>query len=158
MGKCHAMAYNNAELLFPDWGLAPQMVLLIDEDTGHLDAMQRLFPRSRISTDWTEAISDPEVDLIDVCLPDKLHFPIAKAALEAGKHVYCEKPLTENAAQARELARLAAAGSLVTRVGHNFPRNPVHDLAREIVDAGEIDSALDTYENAVNTGPLSSVR
>jgi predicted dehydrogenase len=63
---------------------------------------------------------------------------VAKAALLAGKHVYCEKPLADTAAEARELADLAREKGLITRVGHGFPRNPVHDLAKEIIAAGEI--------------------
>lgn len=60
------------------------------------------------------------------------------AALLAGKHVYCEKPLVDTAAEARDLANIAREKGLITRVGHAFPRNPVHDLAKEIIDAGEI--------------------
>lgn len=56
----------------------------------------------------------------------------------AGKHVYCEKPLADTAAEARDLANIAREKGLITRVGHAFPRNPVHDLAKEIIDAGEI--------------------
>ena len=63
---------------------------------------------------------------------------MAKAALLAGKHVYCEKPLADTAAEAKELADLASAKGLITRVGHGFPRNPVHDLAKEIIGSGEI--------------------
>ncbi|CAN0594883.1 unnamed protein product, partial [Ectocarpus sp. 12 AP-2014] len=90
-----------------------------------------------IST-WQEAVADPDIDLIDICLPDNLHYEVAKAALLAGKHVYCEKPLADTAAQARELADIAREKGVITRVGHAFPRNPVHDLAKEIIEAGEI--------------------
>jgi predicted dehydrogenase len=68
---------------------------------------------------------------------------VAKAALLAGKHVYCEKPLADTAAQARELADLAREKGVITRVGHAFPRNPVHDLAKDIIGSGEIGEITD---------------
>ncbi|MGO8470352.1 Gfo/Idh/MocA family oxidoreductase, partial [Rhizobium leguminosarum] len=55
-----------------------------------------------------------------------------KAALLAGKHVYCEKPLANTAAEAQELADIARAKGVITLVGHAFPRNPVHDLAKDM--------------------------
>jgi predicted dehydrogenase len=93
---------------------------------------------ARILQDWNLAVADPGVDLIDICLPDHLHYQVAKAALLAGKHVYCEKPLANTAAEARELADIARAKGVITRVGHAFPRNPVHDLAKDIIQSGEI--------------------
>jgi predicted dehydrogenase len=83
-------------------------------------------------------VDDPEVDLVDICLPDNLHYPVAKAALLAGKHVYCEKPLADTAAEVRELADIARGKGLITWVGHGCPRNPVRDLAKEIIASGEI--------------------
>src|SRR4029077_20357396 len=93
-----------------------------------IGAAEANHPTARTSTEWRGALEDPSVDLIDVCLPDNLHYAVAKAALEAGKHVYCEKPFTETAAEARELAALAPRKDAVTRVGHNFPCNPVHSV------------------------------
>src|SRR3954469_23833830 len=138
MGKCHSLGYRSAALLFPEMGAAPEIVWLVDSAERRLAELQPVYGGARISTDWREAITDPEVGLVDVCLPDHLHYEVAKAALLAGKHVYCEKPFTSTAAEAAELAALAAERGLVTRVGHNFPKNPVHDLAKEIIDCGEI--------------------
>jgi len=95
-------------------------------------------PDAKILDTWQDAVNDPDVDLIDICLPDNLHYEVAKAALLAGKHVYCEKPLADTAPQARELADIAQEKGLITRVGHSFPRNPIHDRAKEIIEAGEI--------------------
>ncbi|MGO8264130.1 Gfo/Idh/MocA family protein, partial [Rhizobium ruizarguesonis] len=75
-------------------------------------------PGARILQYWNLAVADPEVDLIDICLHDHLNYQVAKAALLAGKHVYCEKPLANTAAEARELADIARAKGVITRVGH----------------------------------------
>lgn len=138
MGKVHSMAFQT----FPHFlgtaeGTARIVSLVEANPAARADLAQRI-PGARILTDWQDAVNDPEVDLIDICLPDSLHHPVAKAALLAGKHVYCEKPLADTAAEAKELADIAREKGLITRVGHAFPRNPVHDLAKEIITSGEI--------------------
>ena len=107
MGKVHSLAYRNAPFYFgPDGGVA-EIRWLIDESRDGLARMSAVAPEARLSGDWRDAVQDPEVDLIDICLPDSLHHEVALAALNAGKHVFCEKPLTNTSAEARELADLA---------------------------------------------------
>jgi predicted dehydrogenase len=138
MGKVHTMAYQTfPHFLGTRWGTAKIAALVAKNPEADAGLVSRA-PGARILQSWRDAVQDPEIDLIDICLPDSLHYEVAKAALLAGKHVACEKPLADTAAQARELADIAAAKGLITRVGHAFPRNPVHDLAREIIAAGEI--------------------
>jgi len=138
MGKVHTMAYLNLPFLFgPERGSA-EVAWLVDGQPERVAISVRSIPGVRTSADWHEVIADPQVDLVDICLPDSLHYEVAKAALQAGKHVYCEKPMAEKTTEARELVDLAAAGNLITRVGHGFMRHPVHDLAKEIITAGEI--------------------
>ena len=138
MGKCHSMGYRNAPLMFPEDGIRTEIRWLVDESKPRLDQLSPAFPNVRTSREWRDALADPEVNLVDVCLPDHLHYEVAHAALLAGKNVYCEKPFTANAREAEQLADLAEERGLVTRVGHNFPKNPVHDLTKEIIDNGEI--------------------
>jgi predicted dehydrogenase len=142
MGKVHTMAFRTFGQFFDaSWGRAEVVALVSASAAGNAAVRAELedrAPGARIRDDWRQAVADPEVDLIDICLPDHLHYPVAKAALLAGKHVFCEKPLANTAAEARELADLARDRGLITRVGHAFPRNPVHDLAQEIIQGGEI--------------------
>ena len=138
MGKCHTMGYRNAIVAFPDLGAEPAITWIIDDDADRLARINASYIGARVSTRWDDALRDPEVDLVDICLPDNLHYEVAKAALQAGKHVYCEKPLTSTAGEALELATMADERGLITRVGHNYPRNPAHDRAKEIIEAGEI--------------------
>lgn len=138
MGKVHTMAFQTFPHFLGTAHGTARVTALVDANPDRARDLAARTPGARILPDWQAAVNDPEVDLIDICLPDSLHHTVAKAALLAGKHVYCEKPLAETAAEARELADLARARGLITRVGHAFPRNPVHDLAKEIIDAGEI--------------------
>jgi predicted dehydrogenase len=138
MGKCHSLAYRNLPLLYPEYGVGADIRWLVDEAQDKLQALQSAYQGTRISREWRDAVDDPAVDLVDICLPDHLHFEVAKAALEKGKHVYCEKPFTATAQEAAELAALAKKQKRVTRVGHNFPKNPVHELTKELLAGGEI--------------------
>lgn len=138
MGKVHTMAYQSFAHFFGTKGGTARIVALVEANPDAAADLAFRAPGARILRDWQEAIADPGIDLIDICLPDNLHYQVARAALLAGKHVYCEKPLADTATQARELADLARQKGVITRVGHAFARNPVHDLARQIIDAGEI--------------------
>lgn len=138
MGRVHTMAFRTFAQFMGAGGGTARVVALVDRDPARGAALAAQVPGARILTDWRQAVADPEVDLIDICLPDRMHHAVAKAALLAGKHVFCEKPLADTAAEAAELAQIARERGLITRVGHAFPRNPVHDLAREIIASGEI--------------------
>lgn len=138
MGKVHTMAYQTfPHFLGPSGGTA-EVVMIVEANPAAADEIRSRAPQAKIVEDWQLAVANPEIDLIDICLPDSLHYEVAKAALLAGKHVYCEKPLADTAAEARELADIARDKGLITRVGHGFQCNPVHHLAKEIIEAGEI--------------------
>ncbi len=138
MGRVHSNAYAAMARQFPDVAAKVQVKWLIDDNLPGATQAAAGLPGAKAGRDWRDAVGDAEIDLIDICLPDKLHYEVARAALSAGKHVYCEKPLTDTADEATELAALAAAKGLVTRVGHSFPINPAHQLARSIIRAGKI--------------------
>ena len=138
MGKVHSLGYRNTALLYSGRRGRATIAMLVDEDTGRLHEMAGAVGDPRIVSDWRIAITDPTIDLIDICLPDYLHYEVSKAALEAGKNVYCEKPFTATAQEATELANLADRKGVVTRIGHNFPKNPAHELARDLIRGGEI--------------------
>ena len=138
MGKTHTLGYQNLPFLFGDSRGRAEVRWIVDGDEAKLKETAREIPGVRTSSRWQDVIADPDVDLVDICLPDSLHFEVSRAAILAGKHVYCEKPLTENATEAAELVALAEKAGVITRVGHGFLRHPVHDLAKEIIDSGEI--------------------
>ncbi|MGH1415423.1 MAG: Gfo/Idh/MocA family protein [Pelagimonas sp.] len=142
MGRVHTMAYQTFPHFFGTGQGSAQVVALVEANlAANGEAAKDLefrAPGARIEQDWRRVIRDPEIDLIDICLPDNLHYEVAKAALLAGKHVYCEKPLADTAEQARELADIAREKGVITRVGHAFPRNPAHDRAKELITSGAL--------------------
>ena len=137
MGRCHSNAFRSVSGLF-ELALEPRLALLADatEDLARANAAALGFPRA--TADWRALCADPEVDIVAVTAPNALHEPIVMAAIEAGKAVYCEKPLSTTAASARRMTEAAEAAGITSLVGFNFLRNPMIRLAREIVSGGEI--------------------
>ena len=139
MGKVHTMAFQTFPHFVGTSGGTAKVVALVEANpTAAAAELAFRAPNAKVLHKWQDVVHDPDIDLVDICLPDSLHYDVAKAALLAGKHVYCEKPLADTAAQARELADIAKEKGLIARVGHAFPRNPVHDLAKDIIASGEI--------------------
>jgi predicted dehydrogenase len=92
--------------------------------------------------DWQDVMRDPSIDTVHICTPNDSHFPIAKAALESGKHVLCEKPLAMSSAQAKELTDLAAAKGLRNALCHNLRFYPMVQQMRAMREAGEFGDIL----------------
>ncbi len=119
---------------------AVDVVALCDVDQGFLDAAAARFPNARTYRDWRECLAeeDERIDSVHVTIPDHMHAPVMLAALELGKHVYGQKPLTRTVAEARAVARAAHASGAVTQMGiQNHSARP-YSQALELLRAGHI--------------------
>ena len=96
----------------------------------------------RATDDYTTLLADPAIDAVHVLTPNSLHYPMCKAALEAGKHVLCEKPFTMSAAEARSLVELAKRVGLANCIQHNLRYYPVVQQIRRMVEAGDLGDVL----------------
>lgn len=101
---------------------------------------------------FEEVLADPAIAAVSLASPAVLHFAQAKAALEAGKHVYVEKPLALGVAEAEALGRIAEARGLVLMVGHLLQYHPVYVKLREMVGAGALGRLLHVYSNRLSLG------
>ncbi len=137
MGKAHVFGFAAAQRVF-DLPYELELHTVADRDETLAAAAARTLGFARSSGDWRSLVADPEIDLIDITAPNAFHREMALAAIAAGKHVYCEKPLAPTAAEAREMADAAAAATIRTQVGFNYLCNPMLGLAREMIRAGEI--------------------
>lgn len=144
IGRCHAIAYAQVATVFPLKG-SPVLEMLA-EVTPEL-AQQRAteFGFARSTANWRELVADPNIDVVDICAPNFLHKEMALAAISHGKHVYSEKPLALNAADAKEMVEAARAKGVKTLVGFNYMKNPTSQLAREIIANGEIGDVVHFY-------------
>src|SRR5258708_4121622 len=93
---------------------------------------------ARTTGDYRTVLSDPEIDAVHICTPNSLHFPMAKAALEAGKHVLCEKPLAVSAAEGRKLVDLAKKKKVANCTFHNLRFYPLVQQIRRMRETGEL--------------------
>ena len=115
-----------------------RVVAIADERSDRLQAVRHLSGQIKATTETRELVESDSIDAIVIATPISTHFDLAKACLEAGKHVLIEKPLTRTSAQARELIRLARERRRVLMVDHTFIYSgPVRKL-QEIIDSGEL--------------------
>jgi predicted dehydrogenase len=111
----------------------------------NIEAARRLgagFSIPTITTDYREILRDAEIDVVHICTPNAQHFSMAKDALEAGKHVVCEKPLTTSVAEGEELVSLAAKRGLRNCVCHNLRYYPMVQQMRRMRKAGDLGEVL----------------
>jgi predicted dehydrogenase len=137
MGKAHAFAYRAVAGIFPG-SLRPVLTCVADIDGPAAERAARQLGFSRWSADWRSLVEDPEVEIVSITTPNVVHREMALAAVAAGKHVHCEKPIAPNAAAARDMMEAAEAAGVVTQVGYNYLKNPILKLARAMVAAGEL--------------------
>jgi predicted dehydrogenase len=141
MGKAHAVAYHAAPVVFPlSCELHCELLAEVNAELAREKANE--FGFRRATHDWRHLVTDPSVDVVDICSPNFLHKEMALAAIAAGKHVYIEKPLALNAIDAREMVDAAESAGIKTLVGFNYVKNPMVQLAREMITGGEIGEVL----------------
>jgi predicted dehydrogenase len=137
MGRAHALAWRNAAAVFGDIPV-PSLLVVCDPDAAVADAAAEAFGFTRAVTDWRAVLADPAVKVVSIATPNGLHRQMAIAALEAGKHVWCEKPMALTCADAEAMADAAAKAPGQTLLGYNYVRNPAVDHARRLVASGTI--------------------
>ena len=129
-----------------------ELVAVCDLDEKRLQHQQSLYPNLITSTDYNALLTNDQIDAVVLVTPAATHYKQAKAALEAGKHVLAEKPLTLNSDEAYELTELAKKLGLVLMVGHTFEYNPAVQKIKELLEAKELGDVFYVYANRVNLG------
>jgi len=140
MGRAHSQAWRTVDRVF-DLPLRPRLAAICGRDEAATAAAASRLGWAAAETDWRALIARDDVQLIDVAAPGGLHAPIAIAALRAGKHVLCEKPLANTLAEAELMAAAADAAfpsGARAMVGFNYRRVPALALARRLVEQGRI--------------------
>jgi predicted dehydrogenase len=138
MGRVHAQAYARLPHHFPGLGVRPRLVTVADEVPGRAAAAADQWGFDRSTQDWRDILADPDVQAVSVTTPNFLHRQVGVAVLEAGKHLWIEKPVGLTAADAAAVAGAAAAQGLATQVGFNYRNAPAIDLAKAMIAAGEL--------------------
>lgn len=138
MGKAHSLALAAYPMYVWPTELMPRRSLVIEATDELAETSRVRFGYDRAGTDWREAVEDPDIDVVDILLPNVMHREVAVAALEAGKHVICEKPLAVGVADGRAMVEAAAASDRVDQVGFNWRLVPAVQHARNLISEGAI--------------------
>ncbi|WP_245674805.1 Gfo/Idh/MocA family protein [Herbidospora cretacea] len=140
MGRVHSQAWRSVGAFF-DLPVKPSMAVLSGRSLANTQAAAEQMGWASVETDWKELVKRDDVHLVDICTPGDSHAEIAIAALEAGKHVLCEKPLANTVEEAEAMAaaaRVAAARGVRSMVAFNYRRVPAVALARQLVAEGRL--------------------
>ena len=137
MGKVHSHAYRNVARFF-DSGAVPVMKAICGRNEEAVSAAAKTFGWESYETSWQRLIERDDIDLVDISTPGDSHRDIAVAAAKAGKHVFCEKPLANSLAEAREMLDAVQKAKVNHMVAFNYRRVPAVVLARQLIDEGKI--------------------
>jgi predicted dehydrogenase len=125
---------------------------ICDLDQSRLDTLGRRYPAVSCTRDFAELLADPGLEAIAIATPVSTHYPLAMAALDAGKHVFIEKPLAASVTEAEELAAVAANRGLTLMPGHTFLYSPPVNMIRDLIAGGELGDIYFISMSRVNLG------
>lgn len=135
MGKAHSHAWRNAGRFF-ELPATPVLKVAVGRNQEALQTFADRWGWHETTTDWRDVVQRDDIDVVDVSVPTDLHAEIAIAAADAGKHVFCEKPMALTSDEARRMLAAAERAGVVHYVNHNYRRAPAVMLAKQLVDEG----------------------
>ena len=138
MGRVHAQAYARVRHHYPQSTRFPELMGIADEVPGRAAEAARQFGAPVVQTDWRALCDDPGISALSVTAPNFLHREIGTAVVDAGKHLWIEKPVGLDASDALAVARAAEARGVQTAVGFNYRNAPAVSAARALIAAGEL--------------------
>jgi predicted dehydrogenase len=137
MGKCHALAWNGVAPVFGDVE-RPRLVALAEVNAELAAKKAGEFGFASSTDNWRDLLDNPEIDVISVTTPNQFHAEMAIAALDAGKHVWCEKPMATSEADAERMLAAARASGKAAVMGYNYIQNPLIRHMKSLIDGGAI--------------------
>ena len=138
MGTVHSRSYRQIPIRFQDCDIQPRLVICADEVEARAREAQTFLGFERYATDWRQVIADPEVELVNITAPNNMHLEIASAAAEAGKHIFCEKPVGRNPQETAAIEDAARRAGVLTCVGYNYRWTPLVQYARQLIEEGRL--------------------
>ncbi len=137
MGKAHSHAYRDLPMFFPEVAI-PEMKLICGRNETAVSQAAKQFGWQNFCTDWKELINRADIDIVDINAPSDTHKEIALAAAQAGKHIFCEKPLALSLSDSREMLKAAEKAGITHMVGFNYRFAPAVILAKKLIDEGRL--------------------
>lgn len=137
MGRAHSNAYRQVHAIFPETP-KPLMKAICGRNESAVKSAAEQLGWEGYETDYHTLIGRDDIDLVDVSTPGYMHKEVVLAALKAGKHVYCEKPLANTLDEAAEMYRAWKAAGTISMINFNYRRVPAVQLAKKLIDEGRI--------------------
>jgi predicted dehydrogenase len=136
-GKAHSNAYRKVGMFF-DLPARPVMKILCDLNQEETKARAERYGWEEVETDWRRVVNREDIDVVDVCTPGNLHYPMMMAAIKAGKHVVCEKPLANSVKEAAEMCAAAEKARVKHMCGFNYRFAPAVKTIQKMVSGSEL--------------------
>ena len=137
MGRTHSNAYRKVGNFFT-LDAQPVLRAICDVNAEKAAAFAAQWGYETIETDWRALLARPDIDLVDICLPNNMHAEVAIAAAQAGKMIVCEKPLAMNGPQGETMVAAVEAAGVPNLVSYNYRRIPAVTLAKQLIDEGKL--------------------
>jgi predicted dehydrogenase len=138
LGQAHSRSLQRIPTLFPERGFDPELVVCSDAVPARVDEAVTSFGYARGATDWRAVMEDPAVDVVFIAAPNMLHLELIEAAAQAGKHVFCEKPVGGTPEQTVRAERIARRAGVTTGVGYNYRWAPLVRYAAQLIADGRL--------------------
>ncbi|WP_191062032.1 Gfo/Idh/MocA family protein, partial [Geminicoccus harenae] len=138
MGRAHSNGWRQVERFFPELDHVPVLQMACARDQAKLQGFADAWGYAETTTDWRKVVESPDVDVVDICVPNNLHAEIAIAAAKAGKMITCEKPLAMSVAEGERMVAAVEAAGVPAMVWYNYRRVPAVTLAKQLVDEGRM--------------------
>jgi predicted dehydrogenase len=138
LGQAHSRSLARVRTLFAERAFEPELVICSDAVPGRVDEAIGSFGFARGTTDWRAVTDDPAVDVVYVAAPNMFHVELIEAAAQAGKHVFCEKPVGGTPEQTVRAERAARRAGVITGVGYNYRWAPLVRYAAQLIADGRL--------------------
>jgi predicted dehydrogenase len=137
MGRAHSNAYRRVNNFF-DVPYQPVLQAVCARNVEKARAFADQWGYASVETDWRKLVERSDIDAVDICTPNNLHHDIAIAAARAGKMILCEKPLSMNTAEGKEMVAAVEKAGVANTVWYNYRRVPAVTLAKQLIDSGRL--------------------
>ena len=138
MGLVHSRSYRVIKDRFSKTGLNPRLVICADDVSSRAEQGKHRLGFERSTTDWQQAIENPDVQVVNITTPNAMHLPMVSAAVAAGKHVFCEKPVGCSPQETATIAAAARAAGVLSGVGYNYRWAPLVQYAHQLISSGKL--------------------
>lgn len=138
MGQVHSRSYSMVAQRFPDSNLEARLVICSDNVQERAAKAQKMLGFEQSTTRWQDVIDHPDVQIVNIATPNSLHLEIVKAAAEAGKHIFCEKPVGRTPQETAQIEAIASEAGVLTFVGFNYRWSPMVMHAKKLITEGKL--------------------